>query len=139
MFAAEAVVTPAELVITGRSNLADGSLIDYVVWFTDSSGELTGPDLTGEMTARNGRFQAAIPSRTSEAGVFHARITFESGGDQPAIVTAKYGENGEHLSGEHVIADEDGRRIELNLTLEIQPNGSPGGSLPAPDRSSLAT
>lgn len=111
------------LTIEGTTDLPDGAKIGWAVRHHLSD---PGPDsdprwLIGDAaTVDAGRFRVVTDLTPWPWGSITLSTTFEPGPEQPAVVRATFGDNGERLRGTAVYEDSGGyRRLEEEIKLTL--------------------
>lgn len=107
--------------VEGRTDLEDGTQLQYSVWRADRPfSEGFGYMARGSVVVAGKRFSFWIDTRGWPSGPADVVVMFSSDTEQPAAVVSRYGEQGELLRGPHVANDTDGPyvivedRVQLN-------------------------
>jgi hypothetical protein len=124
--------TPRHVVVTGRTNLPDGTSLDLWV---EADGEWSGYQSKERVTVRNGAFRGG-PFGASGGmlpGPFVARILLHPRA-QSESVAAIIGDRGQKLRGPLVLALSGDNIVETKKYFRVPGQGTPG-TLPATSRS----
>mgnify|MGYP003350348568 CR=1 FL=1 len=132
----EATITPRVTVegktirVEGATSLPDGAVIGYYYWHSDEAVNDRNDSHPGTATVRHGRFGFTTDLSDWPEGDVTLLAEFAVGGDweQPPEVVARFGSQGEHLSGPQVDIDSPGdpKRLLVPVMFEL------GSSQPAP-------
>lgn len=103
------------LMISGQTDLPDGTLVDYEFWAVDPNGQpALGLDLRAEAVVKSGRYQASHDlSSWPKVGILRVWVAFAPDSRQPIAVQERYGIGGTRLSGRDVVEDSEGKRVIL--------------------------
>jgi hypothetical protein len=104
--------------VKGKTNLPDGSLIDWQPWRYPVAGQTDPP--TGQVAVASGAFMfdADVTGWTG-LGQVNASFSCDRGTAQAKQVVDRVGEHCEHLSGEQVDADSVGAGRQLFTQVEF--------------------
>ena len=112
--------------VEGETDLPDGSYVNYRV--THDLARTSSPDAwpatnlveSGRSTIRDGTYWARVNTLNWPAGTVRVLVQFPFP-PQPPEVVARYGEFGEHLTGDNVTERQGIRAIEVEHTFEHRP------------------
>ena len=112
--------------IEGETDLPNGAYVNYRV--THDLARSTSPDAwpaqnldeAGRSAVQDGQFWTRINTLNWPAGNVTVLVQFPLP-PQPAEVVARYGEFGEHLTGEHVAIRQGMKAVEVQHTFEHRP------------------
>lgn len=112
--------------LEGETDLPDGSSVNYRV--THDLARTSSPDAwpatnlieSGRSTVQGGTYWAKVNTLNWPAGTVHVLIQFPFP-PQPAEIVTRYGEFGEHLTGDHVTVNQGMKAVEVEHTFEHRP------------------
>ena len=108
-----ATAVDSQLVITGTTDLPDDTVLQVSAWMPDDGG----PSSYQDVRVSNGRIHSTASISSWPAGDITVSISFAVGPYQPTEVTEVYGDDGERLTGPHVIDDSGRPTMRLILTV----------------------
>jgi hypothetical protein len=99
--------------VAGKSDLPDGTILQYNVWQQDDDPIHAA---FGETEIAGGRYQFSVPIDGWPDRDYIVRVAFSAGEFQPNGVVDRFGADGERLAGPHV-SDDSGRVMVLKTNV----------------------